>query len=167
MSATPINHGAAFRAGVILVPLLQLVGGGLARYSGAIGNNAWYQALTLPTWQPPGAAFGIAWTVLYVLIALAAALVWGHVGAPRRWLALALWTLQMVLNWLWAPVFFLYHQLLPAAVLIGAILLVSILATVVFARISRTAAWLMVPYLLWLAFAAALDVSVWQLNPGA
>ena len=167
MAPTPIDRASAFRAAVILVPLLQLVGGGIARYSGAIGDNAWYQALTLPAWQPPGPVFGIAWTILYALIAVAAALVWGHVRAPGRVAALSLWTTQILLNWIWSPLFFRYHQLVASTLLIVTILAVSIVTTIAFARISRVAPWLMLPYLLWLSFAAVLNFRVWQLNPGA
>lgn len=166
MTGTAFSRGAAFRAGVILVPLLQLVGGGLARYSGAIGDNPWYSALTLPSFQPPGAAFGIAWTLLYTLIAVAAAIAWGHRPSPARTTALTLWVVQILLNWCWSPLFFSVHQIVAAGVLIVAILIVSIAATLALARVSRLAPWLMLPYLLWLSFAAVLNVAVWQLNPG-
>lgn len=167
MTDTPLDRGAFIRAAMILVPLLQLAGGGFARYSGAIGSNPWYQALALPAWQPPGPVFGIAWTILYALIAVAAALVWGHTRATNRTVALALWATQMVLNWIWSPLFFRSHELAASTLLIVAILLVSIAATFAFARVSRLAPWLMVPYLIWLSFAAVLNLRVLQLNPGA
>lgn len=166
MTFAPLDRASALRAGIILVPLLQLVGGGLARYSGAIGQNPWFQALTLPAWQPPGAVFGIAWTILYVLLAVAAALIWGHRRAAGRTAALALWALQMVLNWGWSPLFFTAHQVLASTILIAVILIVSIATTFAFARISRVAPWLMLPYLVWLSFALVLNFSLWQLNPG-
>jgi benzodiazapine receptor len=165
--STPINRGSAFRAAIILVPLFELLGGLMARVSGSTVTNEWYQSLTLPLYQPPGPVFGIVWSILYAMMAIAVALVWAHKSAPGRGLALALFTLQFLFNLAWSPLFFKYHQMLPALGLIGAIFVVALAATFAFGRISRTAAWLMVPYLMWLGVAASLNFRVWQLNPAA
>lgn len=166
MTPDRIDRGSAWRAAIVLAPLVNLLGI-LAATVGSARDNPWYDALTLPAWQPPGPLFGIAWTILYTLISVAAALVWAHRRAPGRTAALALWVAQLLLNLCWSPLFFRFHQILPAFLLILVILAVAILATVSFGRISRVAAWLMVPYLVWLAFAAALNVRTWQLNPNA
>jgi tryptophan-rich sensory protein len=165
--STLLHRGSAFRAGVLLVPLLLTLGGLSARASGSTEDNPWYRQLTLSPLQPPGIAFPIAWSILYTLMAIAAALVWAHPGARGRWLALALFALQLALNLGWSPAFFQHHLILPSLVLIAGILLVAIATTVLFGRISRVAAWLMVPYLVWLGFATALNYDVWRLNPGA
>lgn len=158
--------GSALRAGLVLVPLLLFAGGLSARIAGSTEGNAWYQTLVLPAAQPPGPAFGIAWSILYVLLAIAGALVWGRNGQGRG-MALALFTLGIALNLCWSPLFFRHHLILPALVLIGAMFLVALATTFAMARISRVAAWLMVPYMAWLGFAAALNFDIWRLNPAA
>jgi len=165
--STAINRGSAFRAIIILVPLLELLGGVAARVAGTTQTNAWYQDLALPLYQPPGPVFGIVWSLLYALIAIAAALVWAHKSAPGRAPALLLFTLQLALNLVWSPLFFKAQAILPALVLIGAIFTVALATTFAFGRVSRTAAWLMTPYLAWLCVAAALNYRIWQLNPAA
>ncbi|KPF80312.1 hypothetical protein IP88_00575 [alpha proteobacterium AAP81b] len=158
--------GSAFRAGVVLVPALLFAGGLAARFSGSTEANAWYQSLVLPAAQPPGPVFGIAWSILYPLLGIAAALVWGSAGRGRA-LALMLFGLGIAINLTWSPLFFRYHLILPALAVIGTMLLLAIATTFAFARVSRIAAWLLVPYMLWLGFAAALNFDVWRLNPAA
>ena len=167
MTTTPIDRGAAWRAAIVLVPLFQLLGGLAARVSGTTEANPWFQTLTQPQLQPPGFVFGIAWAILYTMMAVSAALVWAHKGAPGRGGALALFTLQWLLNLAWSPLYFRLHQILPAFALILIILAVTIATAFAFGRISRVAAWLLVPYMVWLGFAAGLNFRTWQLNPGA
>lgn len=164
---TPIDRGSAFRAAIILIPLLELLGGLMARVSGSTETNRWFLGLTLPLYQPPGPVFGIVWSILYALIALAAALVWAHKAAPGRGLALGLFGAQLLVNLAWSPLFFRFHQILPSLALIGVIFALALATTLAFGRISRAAAWLMVPYLAWLGVAASLNFRIWQLNPGA
>lgn len=164
---TAINRGSAFRASIILVPLLELLGGVAAGISGTTQTNPWYRDLALPLYQPPGPVFGIVWSLLYAALAIAAALVWAHKSAPGRGGALLLFALQLALNLVWSPLFFKVHAMLSALVLIGAIFVVALATTFAFGRISRTAAWLMTPYLAWLCVAAALNYRIWQLNPAA
>ena len=156
-------RGPAFRAIIILVPLLELLGGASARVGSAL-NNPWYSALVLPALQPPGPVFGIAWGILYALIAAAAGLVWAT-RAPGRTIALLLFAAQMALNLAWAPLFFREHQILWSLVLLGCIWLASVVTTFAFARVNRLAAWLMLPYLVWLSFAAGLNWQILQDNP--
>ena len=170
VAATPFSsgqRGSMWRAGVVLVPLLLLLGGLSARVSGSTEENAWYQTLVLPALQPPGPVFGIAWSILYTTIAISAAIIWGHKRAPRRGMALGLFALGFVINLLWSPVFFRLHLILPAMVIIAVMLVIAVVTTFAFARISRVAAWLMLPYLVWLGFALSLNASIWQLNPTA
>ena len=156
-----------WRAGVVLVPLLLLLGGLSARVSGSTEDNGWYQTLVLPALQPPGPVFGIAWSILYTMVAVATAIVWGHKQAPGRGLALGLFALGFAINLVWSPVFFRLHLILPAMVIIAVMLIVAVATTFAFARVSRVAAWLMLPYLVWLGFALALNASIWRLNPVA
>jgi tryptophan-rich sensory protein len=162
-----LQRASAWRAGVVLVPLLLVLGGLSARYAGSTEDNAWYQTLTLPALQPPGPVFGIAWSVLYSLIAASAAVVWGHKRAPGRTLALVLFGIGVLVNLAWSPTFFRFHLITPALAIIAVMLIVALATTFAFGRVSRLAAWLMVPYLVWLCFAGALNASVMMLNPSA
>lgn len=150
-----------------MVPLLLVLGGLSARYSGSTEDNGWYQTLTLPALQPPGPVFGIAWSILYTVIAIAAAIVWGHKRAPGRTLALALFAIGVAINLTWSPTFFRFHLITPALGIIAVMLIVAIATTFAFARVSRVAAWLMVPYLVWLCFAGALNARIMVINPAA
>lgn len=163
----PARRGSTWRAAVVFVPLLLVLGGLSARLSGSTEDNSWYQTLALPALQPPGPLFGIAWSILYTVIAVAAAIVWGRKGAPGRGLALALFGLGVVINLTWSPAFFRFHLILPALVIIGLMWIVAVATTFAFARVSRLAAWLMLPYLLWLSFAFALNARILVLNPAA
>ncbi len=163
MSASAAR-GPAFRAAIVAVPLLELLGGAAARLGGTVANNPWYDQLALPALQPPGPVFGIAWGVLYALMGIAAALVWAT-RAPLRWTALGLFAAQLGLNLAWAPLFFGEHQILYSLVLLGLIWLAAIVTTLAFGRVNRVAAWLMLPYLVWLSFAAGLNFEILRLNP--
>ncbi len=122
----------------------------------------WYAALEKPAWTPPGWIFGPVWTVLYVMIAMAAWLVWQR--RARVDTALALWGAQLLLNGAWSWLFFGLER--PGLALFDIVtLLVAIAATAIaFARISHVAALLFVPYFAWVAFATALNFAIWQLN---
>lgn len=167
MIHAPLQRASAWRAAVVLAPLLLVLGGLSARFAGSTEDNGWYQTLTLPALQPPGPVFGIAWSLLYTLIAVSAAVVWGHKRAPGRTLALALFGIGVAINLAWSPTFFRFHLLTPALAIIAVMLIVALATTFAFARVSRLAAWLMVPYLVWLCFAGALNASVIALNPSA
>jgi benzodiazapine receptor len=135
---------------------------------GAIANATapeFYAALAKPSWAPPAAIFGPVWTLLYICMAVAAWLVWRERGWARARGALGLFVLQLALNALWSWLFFGWRLggLAFADILVLVALIVATLAA--FARIRRLAAWLLVPYLAWVIFAAALNFSAWQRNP--
>lgn len=159
--------GSMWRAGIVLVPLLLVLGGLSARYSGSTEENAWYQTLVLPALQPPGPVFGIAWSILYTMLGVSAAIIWGHKHAPGRGLALGLFALGFAINLTWSPVFFRFHMMTPALAILVVMLIVAVATTFAYARVSRVAAWLMVPYLVWLCFAGALNARIIMLNPAA
>lgn len=128
--------------------------------------DGWYQTLAKPTWNPPDWVFGPVWTTLYVLMAIAAWLVWrpaGFRGAPTP---LALFVIQLFLNIVWSWVFFGGHQ--PGWALAEIVVLwgVIVATTVAFFRRSQAAGWLMVPYLAWVSFASVLNFAIWRLNAG-
>ncbi len=127
--------------------------------------GAWYAALVKPAWTPPDWLFGPVWTILYVMIAISGWLVWREAGFAGAALPLAAYSLQLVLNAAWTPLFFGLHR--PDLGFAGIVLLwLSIIATVVlFWPIHAGAALLLLPYLAWVTFAAALNLAVWRLNP--
>lgn len=155
------------RWAMLTVPLTVLLGFASTRIADPAGDNAWFQSLVKPAAQPEGWVFGVAWTGLYILIGLALALVINARSARLRWLGVGLWCLQFLLNLIWSPLFFGGHQITYAFYLIVAIFMLATAATLVFGRIRSLAAWLMVPYLAWLCFAAILNKQIDDLNPGA
>ena len=149
----------------------------LAATAGAIGaiasRNAGdlYGALARPPWAPPGWLFGPVWSTLYLLMGIAAWLVWRAepatpAQAVGRRRGLALFVGQLALNALWTWLFFAWRQ---GAMAFGEIVLLVVAVAVTiwqFGRVRSLAAWLLVPYLGWVSFATALTWAVWQRNPG-
>jgi len=120
----------------------------------------WYAALDKPAWTPPDAAFAPVWTVLYVAMGVAAWLAWRGRGGPVRAAALTAFAVQLALNAAWSWLFFGEHR--PGAALADLVLLwIAIAVTAgLFARRSRVAAALLVPYLAWVTYAGALNASI-------
>jgi tryptophan-rich sensory protein len=135
---------------------------------GAIASanaGVFYTQLIRPAWAPPGWLFAPAWTLLYLLMAFAAWLVWKTRGFQGAGYALNLYLFQLAVNALWSWMFFAWHQGTLAFVEI-LLLWALILATLVsFWRILPLAGILLLPYLAWVSFAAILCFSIWQLNP--
>lgn len=132
-------------------------------------DGAWYRALEAPAFSPPAWVFGPVWTVLYIMIAvaggrLAARAADGPAAGRLAGFALGLWALQMTLNALWTPAFFGAHALGTALAIIAALWASIALLVLVSWRVERLAGLLLVPYLAWVSFAAALNFAYWQLN---
>ena len=161
------STGSFARAAIVAVPAILLMGGLVARAAGSTENNSWYQSLILPVFQPPGPLFGIAWSLLYTLIALALAVVWATKAARGKRLAIALFAAGFAINLTWSPVFFQLHMISAALVIIAVMLVAAIATTWAFWRVNRLAGWLMLPYLAWLVFAGTLNTSIMMLNPMA
>lgn len=131
----------------------------------SVQAGTFYAQLARPEWAPPGPVFGPVWTVLYALMGIAAWLVWRIGGFRAARTALMLFLAQLAVNALWSWLFFGW-RLGAVAFADIALLWALVVATLVsFWRIRRLAGALLVPYLLWISFAAALNYSVWQLNP--
>lgn len=145
---------------------------GLCLAVGAVGSLAtapkiptWYAGLAKPGWTPPDAVFPVAWTTLYVLMAVALWRLWQlHAPSPERRRAVLLWFAQLALNALWSPVFFGMEA--PGAALVIVVVLWLAIAATIFAcaRIDRIAAWLLVPYLAWVSYATTLNAAIVVLN---
>lgn len=125
----------------------------------------WYVSIAKPVFTPPNWIFGPVWTTLFILMGIAAFLVWRR-GLDRRnvRIALTFFLLQLVLNTAWSVIFFGLHS--PGGAFAEIILLwLMIFATIIFfAKISRTATVLLLPYILWVSFAGYLNYSIWVLN---
>lgn len=117
-----------------------------------------------PAWTPPRALFGPIWTLLHVLMAVAAWMVWRHQLHLLRWPALGAFALQLVLNALWAWLFFGAHDIGGALLTLGAVWIVLALTCALFFRVATVAGALLVPYLVWASFALALNFEIWRLN---
>ncbi len=150
--------------GLVVSILICFAAAGLGSLFTTPALGGWYLTLRKPAWTPPNAVFGPVWSLLYLSMAVAAWLVWRRAGTPGARRALALFALQLLLNVAWSALFFSAH--LPGAAFAEIVLLeLAILAAIVaFRPVSRAAAWLLVPYLLWVGFAAALNYSIWRLN---
>ncbi|MDF2095318.1 tryptophan-rich sensory protein [Fodinicurvata sp. CAU 1616] len=144
-----------------LLPFLVLVLGGGLIIGLVTAPGAWYAALNKPSFNPPGWVFGPAWTLLYILIAIAGWRLWrqGHRGLP-----MTLWWAQLALNFLWSPLFFSAHRVDLALVVVLLLLLTIVAFITVTWRQDRPAALLFLPYAAWVAFAMLLNGAIWRLN---
>lgn len=165
LASTGQLRASFLRWAIVTVPFILLLGLASGELGGSGTSNPWFETLVKPDVQPPGWVFGAVWTVLYVLMGVALAIVINARGAANRGMAVGLFFAQLALNLAWSPLFFGAHQLWPAFWLILAIFLAALLTTLFFGRIRPLAAWLMVPYLIWLCFAAVLTYGIIQLNP--
>ena len=143
--------------------LLALATGGIGAIA-SVDAASFYAQLARPSWAPPAWVFGPVWTTLYVLMGVAAWLVWRTPGAATG-KALTLFVAQLVANALWSWLFFGWR--LGALASVEVLVLLALIAATLLAfwRVSRLAALLLVPYLLWVAFASSLTWTIWRANP--
>ena len=146
----------------IIIPLLV---GFTSGFFTTTGPGSWYQALKKPTWNPPGWIFAPVWTALYIMMGIALFFVWKANNITRKKnIALIVFAIQLLLNFFWSFIFFKLQE--PGWALVEIIILwFAILATIfTFASISKLSAWLLVPYISWVSFAAILNYTIWALN---
>lgn len=149
----------------ITIPIILVLGIASGRLSNSGYGNEWFDALAKPAIMPPGWAFGMAWSILYILMGAALAFILDARKAAGRWIAITLFVAQLAMNLAWSPVFFGMHRIMLAFGLILAILAWAAVTTAVFWRIRPVAGALMLPYLAWLIFASVLNWHIHQLNP--
>jgi len=154
------------RLALLLFVLLGLAVGGVGGAVTATSIESWYPQLRKPWWTPPPAVFGPVWTTLYVMIGIAGWLVWRSGRSDARRAALALWGGQLALNLIWSPLFFGMRAPGLAAFDIAALWILLVIFIGRARRVSKPAAWLFIPYYLWVSFATALNLSIWWLNRG-
>ncbi|GAA0735652.1 hypothetical protein GCM10009075_11080 [Sphingomonas trueperi] len=152
---------------MVTVPLVVLLGFGSAMVAPAGDENPWFMALAKPAIQPPNIAFPVVWTILYVLMGLALALVLSARGARGRAAAVVLFVLQLGVNLAWSPIFFRFHMLDLALIVIVALAVLVAVTMVAFWRVRTLAGLMLLPYLAWVCFASVLFSQVRDLNPDA
>jgi len=126
---------------------------------------SWYAGIIKPDFNPPSWVFAPVWTVLYALMGISAFLIWKKgFGRREAKIALGIFLFQLVLNTLWSSIFFGLQNIGGAFIEIVFLWLAIIATIVAFAKISRPAAWLLTPYILWVTFAAYLNFAIWMVN---
>ena len=155
------------RTALFTVPAILLLGTLSGRASNSGYSNDWFAILSKPAAMPPGWAFPVAWTTLYVLIGLALAMILNARGARGRPVAVAFFLVQLALNYAWSPIFFGAHKVGAALIVILVMIVLAAITAALFARIRGVAGLLMLPYIAWLFFAAFLNWQIGVLNPDA
>ena len=123
----------------------------------------WYEHLNKSSLTPPGFVFSVVWSFLYVLLAVIAWLLSIQNKKSSKKIT-ALFTLQMLMNWAWTPLFFGLHSLTPGAILLISLTCLNVILIIVANKTHKTIAWLLIPYVLWLMFASYLNVFIAMMN---
>jgi translocator protein len=148
---------------LIISILIPLAIGAVAGYATTQNIPNWYVYLNKPFFTPPNYLFGPVWTCLYIMMGIACYLIWRskHIFQKK---ALVLYSIQLMFNFSWSFVFFQFHALGFAFIIIVLMWLSILLTILQFYKIQQWAAWLLLPYLLWVSYASVLNFAVWQLN---
>lgn len=148
----------------IICLAIPLIVGALSGFITAGETETWFTTIQKPSFNPPNTIFGPVWTVLYTLMGISLFIVW---NAPRNWArqkALIAFFLQLFFNFWWSLIFFSFHMLFAAVVDIAILWLLIVYMISCFKDVKPIAAWLNIPYILWVSFATILAVSIWHLN---
>lgn len=149
----------------LILSLLLTVGiGSLGGLFTAPEIGGWYTTIQKPSFQPPNWLFGPVWTLLYILMGISLYLVWKQPSSELRNKALTIFFIQFILNFFWSVIFFNQHQIGWALIEIGVMWVCILLTIIQFKKIKPAAAWLLVPYILWVSFATVLNAAIWKLN---
>lgn len=151
---------------LLIFIVVVFTGAGIAGSVSASAMGPWYNSLIKPDWTPPDSWFGPVWSALYFMIAIAGWLAWKHSSGSGRQKAMLIYGVQLGLNFAWSFIFFGTRAIGAAFAEILLLWLVIVLTILYFYKLSRTAAWLLVPYVLWVSFAAFLNFHFWKLNMG-
>lgn len=124
----------------------------------------WFVTLRKPSFNPPNYLFGPVWTLLYILMGISLYLIWKLPPSPQRKKAITIFLIQFLLNVSWSFIFFNQHQILLALIDIVAMWGCILFTIITFAKLNKTAAWLLIPYISWVSFATLLNAAIWILN---
>ena len=158
-------RASLLRWSLFIVPTVVLLGILSGKLAGSGAGNPWFDSLAKPDIFPPPIWFGIVWTFLYVLMGVALALVCAAWGARGRTAAIVAFVVQFALNLAWTPVFFAAHEIRAALWVLVALDVLVLVTIVLFWRVRRLAAVLLLPYLAWILFATILNYEFLRLNP--
>ena len=149
---------------LLICLLIPLSIGGISGFATAASITDWYATLNKPSFNPPNYLFAPVWTTLYALMGISLFIIWRSPTGRMRNNALVIFAVQITLNFFWSFLFFKFK--LPGVALIEIVLLwTSILMMIIFfKRVSKLAAFLQIPYLLWVSFASVLNAAIWFLN---
>jgi len=149
---------------LLICLLIPLAIGGISGFATAADINDWYVTLNKPSFNPPNYLFAPVWTTLYTLMGISLFKIWRSPEGRNRNNALLIFAIQITLNFFWSFLFFKFN--LPGVALVEIVLLWTsiLLMIIIFRRISKLAAYLQVPYLLWVSFATVLNAAIWFLN---
>lgn len=126
--------------------------------------SSWYPTIHKSALTPPGIVFPIVWTVLYCMIAVSGYVLWQHRHEPKAKLALVFYTIQMILNWAWSPLFFYFHWIGLSFLCIVAIIISTFITILLTRSTYKLSSTLLIPYFIWLLFAGYLNATIWVLN---
>ena len=150
---------------LIISLALPLIVGALAGFFTAASVKGWYVTIQKPSFNPPNSIFAPVWSLLYVMMGIAFYLVWiKKTESKLKTKAMLFYCIQLALNFCWSLIFFYGEQ--PGWALVDIVLLWIMIAGAIyyFSKISKAAAWMLVPYILWVSFATALNFAIWKLN---
>jgi benzodiazapine receptor len=148
---------------LILSLIFPQIAGGLGAFFTLDSVRDWYLTINRPSWNPPNWIFGPVWTTLYVLMGIACYLIWKS-NHPEKRKLMTLYFIQLGLNALWSPAFFGAQSPLFGLIVIIPLWVLILSSILQFRKVSNWASGLMVPYLLWVSFATALNGAIWWLN---
>lgn len=161
MPTTTISNTWKLILSVLICQMVGIISGLLS----VTQSNAWFDSIIKPSWNPPSYLFAPVWTVLYLLMAISLWLVWKSDSfEPMKREAMLFFAAQLFLNFWWTILFFNFHSPLLAFIDIILLFVLIFLTIFRFVEISKTAAWLLVPYISWVCFAAILNCNIWKLN---
>lgn len=146
---------------ILFTEIVGLIAGLLTRE----GTKLYAAGIIKPPLSPPPVVFPIAWVILYALMGISAALVWQEPASADRTRGLRLYLVQLLFNFCWSIIFFDLQAFVAAFFWLAVLWLLILWMTLTFRRVNGTAAWLQIPYLLWVLFAGYLNLGVWRLNP--
>lgn len=156
-----------WKRAIVAVVAIEIFGGLSGWLSDSGFGNSWFDALRKPSFMPPGWAFGVVWPILYALLGIAVAMILAEPASRARRDGLILFFVQLAMNFAWSPIFFAFHDIRAAKLIIFAMAALAAMAGRNFTKIRPVAGVLLVPYILWLIFAATLNATIEAMNPGA
>ena len=149
---------------LIVCVAIPLTVGGISGFATASSVSDWFLTLNKPVFNPPSYLFSPVWTTLYILMGISLFLIWRSPKGKKRNDALMIFALQLLLNFAWSFFFFYFRQIGIALADIIILWMLILAMIIMFYRVSKTAAWLQIPYILWVSFATALNTGIWMLN---